>query len=436
MKRLLCLAATCLTLTTTLSSAASVSYARWRGGKTAAYSINMDDYGTQYFGDLVHIDSTLDNRGLNVSFATVANWSSCNTPCQNANWGRAGTMLLGNEFICHTMTHPDQPLTDANYAFELDSSQALLEEKIPTNQCMFLIFSGGSYSDGAREYLRTARYIGCQSGGGGVNPPVIADPYQVKASYYAGGGVGSLNSLLDDAIPTGGWTMRSCHNVGSGGWMPISMSDWNSHLNYCVQKVNDGSIWMAPVQEVLEYALEREAFPVAVTASDAQSVEVTIDTAVAEINASPKIHNRVYDTWLTLIVDIDFAADGAVAMQADSLLPVIESGANHVMVDADPWGGPVTVYAAGVPVLSPELSPTRPVARINADANGVIIENAGAGQARVSILELTGRAVLRTWVTLSPAGHADVRTNLTGGQYIVEVTSRQGTTHDWVTIAR
>ncbi len=332
--------------------AASVSIARWRGGATAAYSINMDDYGTQYFGDLLVIDSTLDNRGLNVSFATIANWSACNISCQNQNWGRARTMLAGNEFVNHTLTHPTEPLTEANYATEIDSSQKILEAGIPDNQCMFLVFSGGSYSDGAVAYMRSHKYIGCQSGGGGVNPHVIADPFRVKADYYSGGGLSSLNDYITSAVNSGGWAMRSCHNVGSGGWMPIASADWTAHLNFVAGKVADGSVWMAPVQEVLEYALEREHFPVAVSSSDVDSVVLTINTSVADINPSPLVDNTVYDTRLTLVVDLDFAAAGSAARQGQDMLDVTVSGASQVMVDAAPWGGPVIVLSSSVSVGS------------------------------------------------------------------------------------
>ena len=307
--------------------AQDVNIARWKNDANAAYAVVIDGYATDYFDDIDTIRPSLSNKELTASFATIANWPACDSLCRHVYFDLAANELLsvGNEFINHSWD-ADSTNQD-NIGLQIDSSKAVIENNIPGSQCLFYAFPKGfKKENGFLDTLRNRAFIGSRTNmeGNGINPHNFVDPFLLQSKFYNGAeGVTGLNQFVEDAISSGGFALRSCHNIGEGGTEPMAISVWKGHLDHCKQKVDSNIIWMAGVQRIIKYAMERENFIVSSQAAGDSLVYVFFDTETNEINPSSSISNAIYDEELTLLLSMP--------------------GEDTVKCNADPWGDTVVV---------------------------------------------------------------------------------------------
>lgn len=307
------------------STQCNIQIAKWRHNKTAAYSLNLDDFGASHFGDIETIANILDSTNINISFATIAN--STTSKMEQANG-----CLLGNEFVNHSWSHPDRnSLTTSRFAQEVDSSQAKLERLIHNNDPLFFIFPNDTrFVFGFINYISEHKYIGANGGitivgntmSEKVNHYNLTDPFSVKSIYYTDEGINEFQSMVDTAILTGNWGFNAAHNVGTGGFMPIPVEDFRAHMNYCKQKVDDGELWVAPVMQVLKYIMERRYFTVEIVSETDSMLELSWNTD-RTINRSEYINNEDYNTPLSLIVTTPNGFE--------------------MMFDSNPWDGNIQI---------------------------------------------------------------------------------------------
>ena len=307
------------------STQCNIQIAKWRHNKTAAYSLNLDDFGASHFGDIETIANILDSTNNNISFATI-------TKHTTSKMEQANGCLLGNEFVNHSWSHPDRnSLTTSRFAQEVDSSQAKLERLIHNNDPLFFIFPNDTrFVFGFINYISEHKYIGANGGitivgntmSEKVNHYNLTDPFSVKSIYYTDEGINEFQSMVDTAILTGNWGFNAAHNVGTGGFMPIPVEDFRAHMNYCKQKVDDGELWVAPVMQVLKYIMERRYFTVEIVSETDSMLELSWNTD-RTINRSEYINNEDYNTPLSLIVTTPNGFE--------------------MMFDSNPWDGNIQI---------------------------------------------------------------------------------------------
>ncbi len=366
----------------------SVSVATWRNNAAGAYSINHDDYGYNWWGDFWLMDSLLVNRELTVSFSVIAG------QLDRGDSGRADLYVRhGYRFINHSMNHVcDTPVTNEHY--EYDSAQARIERMIPSQgPCLYFVTPCGNQSASNLAWLRSHRYIGCRKEGGVVVIPAsVPDPFDLaEPCYQIGTGLSGLNGHAQAAIDAGGWTIRQAHCVSDNaglGWAPIPTAVYRSHLDWCRQQMDAGALWMAPVQTVLMYALERTRWSVSCSGSDANATTIAFNTGTV---INPNVDNAVFTVPLTLLFDLPTGYDTGELQVAQSgvPLPFADIGGGRIMFDANPQGGPVTVssgplhaYRAALRLVRTPSAPHAPrIQVIGSSARGAV----GEGGARFSL---------------------------------------------------
>jgi hypothetical protein len=128
-------------------------------------------------------------------------------------------------------------------------------------------------------------------------------------------------------------------------------------MDWCKAEVDSGHLWMAPVQTVLMYALERSRWSVAVTSSDASTMQIAFDN---DSVINPHVTNQLFTVPLTLLAVLPpgWVAANAQAVQRGHVLPATVVSTTTIRYDADPWGGTVTVNRAQV-VGVQRLAPAR-----------------------------------------------------------------------------
>lgn len=309
-------------------SAQDIQVARWKNDAKAAYAIVIDGYATDYFDNIDTITSNLTDKGLTVSFATIANWSTCDMACRQNFYTLATNELLpaGNEFVNHSWDA--DTLNQDSINLQIDSSKTLIEKNINGSQCLFYAFPHGFQKEGGfMDTLRNKAFIGSRTNqeGSNINAYDFIDPFLLQSKFYSDAeGLSGLNQFIDDAILSSGFALRSCHNIGVGGIEPMSPGIWKDHLTFCKQKVDSNIIWMAGVQRIIKYAMERENFIVSSQVISDSLIHVFFDTETNEINPSPLIENTVYDETLTLLLSMP--------------------GEDTIKINADPWNDTLDVF--------------------------------------------------------------------------------------------
>ncbi len=321
-------------------TAQSVSVAKWRGNAKGAYSVVMDDFGGSDLGFAQYADTMYTNRGIRVSLAVVA---GAGTP---ANWAYARDLRSrGFEFINHSWSHRND-WGPSDFALEIDSAKAVIEREIPGNRALFFCYPYEIITDTMVGYLRRGEHIGSRGGNfhsRGLNPPMLPDPFRSQfLGYDPTTGTSSLNTQATDATTTGGWGLRETHNVGTSGDYAIRPDTLAAHLDHCRQLIDQGLLWMAPVQEAVMYARERECYTVSVAANGLEELRVTFGTTTTTINPSGVAPNTLYDYPLTLKLVPQAGFTVQTVTQGGSALAWTTSG-DTVLFDAAPYGGVVTV---------------------------------------------------------------------------------------------
>ncbi len=305
----------------------SVQVARWKNNAKAAYTIIMDGYGTDYFGNLDTIINTLSNHSFTVSFSAIADWDACDQSCKQAFIKKANNSLTPAGHVIINHSWDADSLNQDSINLQIDSSNNFIEQNIINNECLFYAFPKGFQKDpDFMDTLRQRRFIGSRTNleGNNVNPYDFADPFLLQSKKYdSAEGISGLNQFVDDAISAGGFALRTCQNIGGGGTEPMPVDNWKNHLSYCRGKADSNKIWMADVQEIIKYAMERENFAVNPTVYGDSLVRITFDTQTNEINPSAQVDNAVYDDKLTLLLSMP--------------------GKDTVKCNADPWGDTVDV---------------------------------------------------------------------------------------------
>jgi hypothetical protein len=325
--------------------AQSVTIARWKNNATGAYSIIMDDYGFFYQGLAVNGHVPLAARGLRVSFAIVAG------ACDEQDWKKAREMFAyGHRFASHSWDHTQPYDWDPDdFPLQFDQSKAEIEQQIPGAKAIFWACPYNRSRTDQIEYLRTAGYIGARAGGNGINTS-LPDPFYCRYETFQDSvGLPGLNAFVNEAISLSGWALRETHGVEDTSYHPIPQTTWEAHLDYCKSKVDDGSLWMAPVQEVIQYIVERDSYTASIETIDSETLAVTF--------MGPALDTYYFDQPLTLVVELPPRFTVETIIQEGSQLPYVQLGTTTIRFDAYPFEDSIIISAMD-PSLVPPAEPT------------------------------------------------------------------------------
>ena len=321
----------------------------------------MDDYSSTYdYKDI--IDTSLENRGLRVSFSVIT------SECMESDWSFARDLAAkGHEFINHSWSHtsPKEWTDHATIALQIDSSQAMIERNIPNNRCLFFAFPYDDRLDPVIDSLRIRKYIGARGGWFRKLNADQIDPFKCHFDGYSPSKFiyQSLNEWVNSAIIGGSWAIREVHNIIDCGYEPVPLEEFLDHLDFCKKKIEDGELWMAPVQEVVQYIMERNNFSVSVINVDSTRLEFEINTDAETINPSSLIENSFYNYPLTILLNLpdEHVTSSLEISQGEKRLDYFYESQDSVRFDVLPWGENIRVEFLSVtktPVITAD-TPTR-----------------------------------------------------------------------------
>jgi hypothetical protein len=262
---------------------------KWKGNKTAAFSVGGDDsLRSQLFFAIPEMDRrgicgtwwVNPGRGGSTNYKNQDDaWAQCWIACY-ADWKAAAAR--GHDFANHTLHHLG---ADSYAQAEQEISQAAraIWEANPRQRLQLFLRGGGTIWKITDEELTEilVKYDCVQGRGGGIEDPT----WEVDPS------ADTLRGYVDAAIREGSWHLVGFHGIGPdcewGG--PVDGDAFIALLDYLVEKRDQ--VWSGTHTEVHKYDQERSA--AAVIPLEASNERIRLKLACGK-------DPRLYDSPLTL----------------------------------------------------------------------------------------------------------------------------------------
>jgi hypothetical protein len=342
--------------------------ATWLDDSTAAYSMIHDDMcGPALDGIHEHGVPALGRVGLTAGLAPIV--EQCE---QRGMWSVVAEVeQQGHEIISHSYTHPE--ITVDNAPHEVVAAKAAFEQHT-ANPVTFYVFPYDYFTPATIAAVGAAGHLGARAGNrddtdGFDRPPINpAEPgndltlafdvwprnYSKYALYFP---EEILSVHVHNAIERGGWALREFHSViadGSSptdqGFGPITVSEYERHLDFLVQARRKGAVWTATPSTVLKYRHARTACRASVAGET-----ITFDASHPDCVK--------YATPISVVVTTDQDLPRVDGVQGGAPVWTRKLGPRRFAVTADPTRGEVALTGCRNPgyEVEPDLAlPPRP----------------------------------------------------------------------------
>jgi peptidoglycan/xylan/chitin deacetylase (PgdA/CDA1 family) len=260
----------------------SVSICNWKDNKSGALSITYDDGLSSQIENASRIMSLLDLNGTffvttdNVGIPYGGTWSQWQSVVDD-----------GHEIASHSKSHPD--LTTIPYPQlyeEVVDTKRSIEENLTNVKCQTFSYPMGLYNETVMDLVRTY-YLAARQDRHNITdqpapvPSSPADMYSIVPVDFGSGETASdLNTLLDQTISSGDWLVEMIHAVGSGGYDPVDIVEFTSHIQYSANSRDD--VWIAPFSNVSKYIQIRDSAVLNVTHPESYLLDIVLETPLSE----------------------------------------------------------------------------------------------------------------------------------------------------------
>lgn len=319
--------------------AQSARVARWSDNAKAAYSIDIDDYP---WTDIAPHHAEFSSRGLVGTFACIAKY------CGTSEWNYLNSMIsYGHEVANHTWDHL-RNATDWNSTtqyLDVDSAQNTFETHLGVRPYWY-VYVSDVYNSSTNSYIRSKGYVGACGGAQGeyTNSSTI-NPYNISDGIEAGfccmddgltqsTQITRFNGLVDASISAGGWGIRMMHGIDDNDWGEVTETAFTTHLDYVVQKINNGDLWNETCSNVMRYVKERETADLTVSATS-DTMRISFDMGSLDAD--------VYDYPLTILAKLPSAFSDVTVVQGGGSISFSEMTNDTIKFDADPNGAAVLI---------------------------------------------------------------------------------------------
>lgn len=236
----------------------------WPNGKMAALSLSFDDARFSQIDVGIPI---LNQYNVKATF-----YVSIDRLEQRVDdWKKI--LMAGHEIGNHSLTHPCsgnfpwarhkalEEYTLEKMEQELDDANAMIEQLLNVRPKTFAYPCGQTFvgrGKNLKSYipLVAQRFI---AGRGwldeGDNDPVFSDLTRLMAREFDGLRVEQVKVLIDQAVENGAWLILAGHDIGAPGRQVTTAATLDSLCCYVNQE--ESRIWVAPVQTVAEYIINR-----------------------------------------------------------------------------------------------------------------------------------------------------------------------------------
>ncbi len=281
----------------TRSGSFSATIFEWYDNATAALTLSFDDGVTSQAVNASPLMSLLGLRGTffitpdNVGIPYGATW---------AQW--QDTADAGHEIASHTITHPDlTTCTPEELHDEVVLSKNIIRQNLSGVKCETFSYPMGSFNETVMDLVKET-YIGARTDTHNITGPPRPVPRSPDDPFFTipvrFGSVNTdeeLNGLVNTTLESGEWLVEMIHAIGSGGYDPVDIADFISHIVY-ISEMED--LWVAPFVDVVKYYKTRDSSTI--------TIEHPQDY-VWDVSLNSDLDGTVYDHPLT--VNLTFPSD-------------------------------------------------------------------------------------------------------------------------------
>ena len=311
---------------------------KWKGNKTAAYSIGGDDsLRSQLFFAIPEMDRrdirgtwwVNPGRGGSTNFINGDDaWANCWIACKD-DWKAAAAR--GHDFANHTMHH----LGAASYEQaeqEISQTAEAIWEANPSQRLQLFDRGGGTKWSISDEQLAEilSRYDCVHGRGGGIEDPT----WEVNPNAK------TLQRYVDTAIREGSWHHVAFHGIGPncewGG--PVDGKAFTSMLDYLVEKRDQ--VWIGTHTEVHKYDQERSTASVRLLEASNKLIRILLTSTK---------DSRLYDYPLTLITRVPSNWETITMTRNRINIPHVVAGASLIKYDVTPGKEAISITPVSPP---------------------------------------------------------------------------------------
>jgi len=307
--------------------------APFRGAATGAYTIMHDDLCDYNIDSLFDVaEPELNARGLKAAFGVIVQ------RCQERSiWAKVNAMVdRGHEIMNHSWTHEDIG-AGASVAEQVDQATMVLNQNLAHGPAKFFIFPYDSFTDEVVAHLATLGYSGARAGSKGLNQADFGDGLRVMFDVYGGensiynaqGDI--LTYYVDLAISNAGWAVREFHGIEDETFNPVSVAEYQAHLDYVKSKVDANELWVDTPSNVINYRFARMHCGSAVASGNG----VSFPTTGSQCPSFPSTISVIITTALDVTT--------LYAVQQNLQRSTRKLGPNRYVVDIDPMAGTAVI---------------------------------------------------------------------------------------------
>ncbi|MGA1819737.1 MAG: polysaccharide deacetylase family protein [Thermoplasmatota archaeon] len=273
----------------------SASVCTWKDNLSGALSITFDDGQNSQVANASPIMSLLDIRGTffitidNVGIPYGASWAQWQTVSNN-----------GHEIASHSKTHRDlRTLTPEELRTEVVLTKSMIEGNLTGVSCQTFSYPMGLYNETVMDLVRET-YISARQDRHNITAPpgpVPSSPHDmysiVPVRFGTGNTASQLNAFVDQTLSEGGWLVEMVHAVGEGGYDPVDIGQFTSHMQYAAGSMD--RLWIAPFGNVSKYIRLRDSAFLNMTHPEDHLLDIVLETPLNE---------RVFDIPATLNISV------------------------------------------------------------------------------------------------------------------------------------
>jgi hypothetical protein len=152
----------------------------------------------------------------------------------------------------------------------------------------------------------------------------------------------NLNQWVDIAINNQAWVNRVLHNIGNTGWGRVSLTDYQNHLNYVKQRVDNGQLWVGTISEILTYQIQKLNYIPSSMRNPITGV-ITVSWNSPAFNVANYLSPLTYKSPITLNVDVTAFPNTYTVWQNGTQITDVTIAGNQYRINIYPHNGPVTL---------------------------------------------------------------------------------------------
>lgn len=255
------------------------------------------------------LKSTIAMIGSSVTNDNVAKWQSyldtgrfniANHSYNHCYWGQSdsaesGVLSDGSEFNNSEGTMTNEIVTSGEY----------LRKMFPKEAVLCFVKPGFKYPSGKVQVSTEAyrlimkNYICMRNAGGGVESIMPADWSNVKSYMVSPNDTAQTwKNLIDEAISKKGWIVYLFHQIKeTGGGITVEKSKATEFFAYAGEKVKNGEMWCAFMDEATMYLKEYDALESINAYYNAADGKMTVELSVT-------LDSSIYAYPLTVRVEV------------------------------------------------------------------------------------------------------------------------------------